>query len=318
MTPAPEPPESDSLTDALANVYDAGATRVPAWMGVVTALASRRPEGIGATIDWLVEHREALEGAYATGQTRALAVAELPPTMHYEPELGFLDRERNDHTLREHWLFDEIVGRRSWFQTTVYAITGIQLDRRDAELLEQIGIATLALDRRAWPMAVTRRVAARGRVYAPALVAGVAMLGSGILGGRSAGECARFLRLADAFEREGGTVDALVEQRLARRERVMGFGRPVVGPDERGPIMAELLARHGRDQLRFVTLIRAAERSFIARRGLQMTAAAWVAAILSDFDMDPDEVEAVVNAWLSVCIFAQASFSQHQGVRGPA
>lgn len=309
------PPPSASLDDALATAHDAGATRVPPWLAIVASLASVQPEGIGATIDWLVAHRDALERAYEGGRIAPLATARLPDAMRYEPELGYLDRARDDHRLRERWLFADIVRERSLFQTTMLAITGIDLPARDAELLEQIGISTLAVDPRAWPMGVTRRVAARTGTYNPALVAGFAMMSSGILGGRSAGLCAQFLRRADAFEREGGSVDALVEQVLARRERVMGFGRPVVGPDERGPVMEGLLREYGRDQLRFVTLVRAAEQSFIARRGLRMTAAGWVAAALSDYGLDPDQVESVVNAWLSVCVFAQASFSQHQGVR---
>ena len=40
--------------DALASMFDAGATRVPPWMALVASLASVRPDGIGATIDWLV------------------------------------------------------------------------------------------------------------------------------------------------------------------------------------------------------------------------------------------------------------------------
>lgn len=312
------PPPSAPLDDALATAHDAGATRVPPWLAIVASLASVQPEGIGATIDWLVAHRDALERAYEGGRIAPLATARLPDAMRYEPELGYLDRAHDDHRLRECWLFADIVRERSLFQTTMLAITGIDLPARDAELLEQIGISTLAVDPRAWPMGVTRRVAARTGTYNPALVAGFAMMSSGILGGRSAGLCAQFLRRADAFEREGGSVDALVEQVLARRERVMGFGRPVVGPDERGPVMEGLLREYDRDQLRFVTLVRAAEQSFIARRGLRMTAAGWVAAALSDYGLDPDQVEAVVNAWLSVCVFAQASFSQHQGLREPA
>ena len=70
---------------------------------MITALASVRPDGIGATIDWLAAHRDQLAGAYATGA-------------------------------------------------------------RHAELLEQIGNINLQTDRRAWPLAVTRRIAARAAV----------------------------------------------------------------------------------------------------------------------------------------------------------
>lgn len=39
------------------------------------------------------------------------------------------------------------------------------------------------------------------------------------------------------------TVADLVAEIVARDERVMGFGRPVVGPDERVPVTLALLSR---------------------------------------------------------------------------
>ena len=311
MTTDPTP----EFEDALATLHDAGAIGVPPWLALVSALASVRPEGIGATIDWLVEHRDELERAFVGGREAPLNIAQLPAQMHYEPELGFLDRSRDDNALRERYLAADIVGKRTFFQTTVYVITGIELEARDAELLEQIGNANIPVDRRAWPMAVTRRVAARGGEYAAAVVAGLAMMGSPMLAGKAAKDCARFLRRADAAVEAGGSVDGLVAEILARRERVMGFGRPVVGPDERVPVMLALLERYGRSELRFARLLREAERAMFAGRGLRTTAAAWAAAILSDYGMTPEQVEAVSNSWVSVCVYAQATFSGERGLR---
>ena len=59
--------------DALASLYDAGALQVPPWMALTVALASVRPAGLGATIDWLVAHRAELERAYADGGAAPLA-----------------------------------------------------------------------------------------------------------------------------------------------------------------------------------------------------------------------------------------------------
>jgi hypothetical protein len=81
-----------AYADALASLHDAGAVRVPPWQALVTALASIRPDGIGATIDWLVAHRAELEAAYAGGRDGKLALPVLPPAMHFQPEIGYLDR----------------------------------------------------------------------------------------------------------------------------------------------------------------------------------------------------------------------------------
>jgi hypothetical protein len=65
----------DQFTDAMATMYDAGATRVPHWMALTSALASIRPDSVGATIDWLYTHRDTLERAYAEGHDTRLALA---------------------------------------------------------------------------------------------------------------------------------------------------------------------------------------------------------------------------------------------------
>jgi len=306
------------VADAMASIYDAGAVRVPPWLAVVSAIGSIRPASIGELIDWLVAHRGELEASFAAGRAARLAAAVLPPELQYETELGYLDRPRDDHALRTRYLFADLAGRWSFMQTAVYAITGIELPRHEADMLEELGTINLLVDRRAWPMAVTRRVAARGGSYAEAVTAGQAMMGASVLAGAAAADCARFLQEAHACEREGGSAAELVAQKLARRERVMGFGRPVVGPDERVPIMKAVLARYGRHQLPYVALLRVVDEAFHAGQGLRSNAAAWAAAILCDLGMTPMQVEAVSNYWVTVCIYAQAVFSHERGAHAGA
>lgn len=314
--PAAHAAHADALADALASIHDAGAVRVPPWLAAVAAVAAVRPGSIGELVDWLAAHREQLEASYAAGRGGKLTAAAIPPELERAPELGFLDRPRDDHALRGRYLFADVVGRWSFMQATVYAITGLELSRRDADLLEEIAAINLVVDRRAWPMAVTRRVAGRGGSYAEAVVAGQAMMGGAILAGAAAADCARFLLAARAVQLAGGAVDELVAATLARRERVMGFGRPVVGPDERVPVMQAALARYGRHELPFAAVLRVVEDAFRARRGLRSTAAAWAAAILCDLGMTPAQVEAVSNSWVSVCVYAQAAFAREASGEG--
>ena len=63
-----------------------------------------------------------------------------------------------------------------------------------------------------------------------------------------------------------------------------------------------------------IVLLREVEGAFAAQRGLRTTAAAWAAAILCDLGLTPDQVEAVSNAWVSVCIYGQAAFSRERGL----
>jgi hypothetical protein len=313
MSPTMEEQEGD----ALATAYDAGAVRTPGWLAAVSALASVRPEGIGATIDWLVAHRAELEAAYESGRTSPLTTGRLPPEMQYTPELGYLDRGRDDHALRGRWIFADVAGKMTFFQAAIFAITGIELSPEHASMLEELAVVCFSADARAWPMTVTRRVAARGGGPAAAVVAGQAMMGSTMLAGAAAADCARFLHRARSSAVEGRDVDGFVRDVLAQRERVMGFGRPVVGPDERVPRMEAALWRHGRGDLTFVSLLRAADAAFLAQRGLRSTAAAWAAAALSDFGMSPVAVQATCNFWVSVTVFAQAVYSDERRTVAP-
>jgi hypothetical protein len=312
----PPPTLDAAAADALSSVYDAGAVRVPPWMAVVAALATVRPADVDGCIAWLLAHRRGVERAYGDGRAAPLAAAALPAGMHDEPELGGLDRSREDHALRERHLFADVVGRWTFTQSAIYAMTGIELSASDAEMLDQFGNANLVVDRRAWPVAVARRIAARGGGYPAAVVGGIAMMGAPIFGGVSAEACARFLLRARAAELEGRPVAELIADALSRKEHIMGFGRPVVGPDERVPILDGILRRHGRAELPYVTLVRAAEEAFVARKGLRSTAAAWVAAACLDLGMTPAHVHAIANYWVTVCIYAQALFSEERGFSG--
>ncbi len=306
--------DSPAASDALASLYDAGAVRVPPWMAVVAGLASARPDGFGATVDWLVANKAALERAYDEGKGARLRLAKLEPAMTYEPELGYLDMAKQDHALRSRYLFADVVGQRTFFQTAVYAITGLELPARHAQLLEQIGNANLQIDIGAWPLAVTRRVAARGGSYAEAVVGGMAMMSAPVLAGAAAADCARFLLRVDAAQDEGRVVADVVTDVLARRERVMGFGRPMVPVDERVAMMHKLLAEYGRDTQHYVTLLREVADAFFAQKGLRTSSAAWAAAVLLDFGMTPVQVQAVCNFWISVCVYAQAVFATERGL----
>jgi hypothetical protein len=306
---APDSAADAAYEDALSNLFDCGTTKAPPWQALVTALAAIRPPSIGKAIDWLVEHRVELEAAYAGGLNGPMMLPQLTVDLVYEPELGVMDRARDNHTLRGRSLFDDLVGRRTWMQAVVFAITGIELAESDARLLEAFAVANILVDRRAWPMAITRRVGGRGNGLAAAVLAGVAAMESPVLAGAAAGNCARFLQAAAAAQARGQSVAATVAEYLGRRERVMGFGRPLVGADERVPIMNASLERHGRAHGKFITILRLADDAFAAQKGLRTTSAAWAAALLSDLGVDPAGVHAVCNYWVTLNVFCQAAFS---------
>lgn len=300
------------LEDIHQTVKDAGATQVPPWLAVVAALCSAQPKSMDDTFRWLAEHRADIEATYTRGRTEPLNIAALQSDLMYEQELGGLDRSIEDHWLRGRRIFGELLGHRSFMQIAALSIAGLDISARDAEMLEQFAIACLTVDRKAWPMAATRRVAGHGGGVAAAVVAGAAMMGAPMLAGLAAADCARFLRRAALAEQEGVDVSESVRLVIARKERVMGFGRPVVGPDERSPVLREILRRFDRADGAHVALLARAEQAFFEARGLKTTAAAWAAAVLTDLGASPEAVHALSNHWVTLCVFAQASFSDAQ------
>jgi hypothetical protein len=115
-------------------------------MALTTALASVRPAGLGATIDWLVAHRAELERAYADGGDAPLALAVLPPACSTSPRSATSTARANDHALRERYLFADLVGRRSFSQAAIYAIAGLELSAAPLRAPRRFGIANLLLD----------------------------------------------------------------------------------------------------------------------------------------------------------------------------
>jgi hypothetical protein len=303
----------DLTEDALENVRAAANVQVPAWLSLVSALASVRPTSVGATIDWLVEHRASLETAFSEAQAAPLAAARLAPDLRYEPELAGQDRARNDHLLRGRYVFRDLLERRSYFQVVMLAVSGIDFSDEDARLLEQIGVANMVADRRVWPLAVGRRIAAHGGDFVSAHVGATAVMGSRVMGAPAGAGVARFLRRLDAEMAAGKTLDEFMDEVIARREKVLGFGRPVAGPDERVPPVQALIRRAGRDQGTHMTRMRAVEARLARDRGLQTNVGAWVGALGTDLGLTPDGVHALCAMYLSPCVLAQVAFAGEQG-----
>lgn len=307
-------PDVDLHADALENLRAAAAVQVPEWLALVSALASVRPGSISETIDWLVQHRATLESTYSESKNAPLVLARLDQDMHYEPELAGLDRPRDDHFLRDKYVFADLVGNKTYFQVIIWAITGVALSKSDAEMLEQIGVANFAADRRVWPLAVTRRVAAHGGDFSSAIVAGHAVMGSPIVGSRATGSLARFMIWAKSEVAKGRSLEAVVDEALSRGEKIKGFGRPVVGPDERVAPVRAIIEKYGREGGSHLVLVQSIEELLQKKRGLQSNVAAWITAVMCDLGFSPDGVHAVTMMYLTPCVFAQAVFSRERGV----
>lgn len=232
-------------------------------------------------------------------------LAELEPELRLEPEVARIRPDVGDHEVRGRLVFRELVGQRSFFQVAALAIAGLELSARDAELLEHLGVNTQLADARIWPLAIVRRVTARAGM-AHGILAGTAVALNPNMGALPVGG---FMRAIDRLERglaAGRSVASQLEEWLARKERIPGVGRPVLGPDERNAQVLTLARAYGRDRGASWRIALEVEAFFTDRKNQHVNSAGLQAAIMRDMGFSPAAGSAFCLIYFFVQILAQA------------
>jgi hypothetical protein len=246
----------------------------------------------------------------------ARKAATLEASLEFEPELARVRPELRDHEIRGRLLFRELGKGRSFFQVAAWSIAGLDLDARDARLLEQLGVNTQLLDPHIWPLAVARRIASFGGPTVRSLVGGMAALFTPNITIEPVASFMRFLDEVDAAVRGGSSVERVVASELRRHRRIAGFGRPVLGPDERVPHALRLAKRLGRAGGPSVLLARAVEEELRRAKGLRINSAGLQGAIMRDIGFAPDAAAAFCALYFVVPLLAQHAFVVERR-RGP-
>ena len=183
-----------------------------------------------------------------------------------------------------------------------WSIAGLELSARDARLLEQLGVNTQLLDPHIWPLAVARRVAAQGAPLARVLVAGVSALFTKNITVQPVAAFMRFLDETEQARQGGKAVGLFIKGELLRGRLIPGFGRPVLGPDERVPHALKLARRYGR-----------AGGASVRSKGLVINSAGLQAAIMRDMGFSPDGAAAFCAVYFLVPLLAQYAFVAERG-----
>ena len=232
-------------------------------------------------------------------------LVELEPELRLEPEVARIRPDLGDHEVRGRLVFRELVGQRSFFQVAALAIAGLELSARDAELLEHLGVNTQLADARIWPLAIVRRVTARAGM-SHGILAGTAVALNANMGALPVGG---FMRALDRLEHglaAGRSVASQLEEWLARKERVPGVGRPVLGPDERNAQVFALARAHGRDRGASWRIALEVEAFFTDRKNQHVNSAGFQGAIMRDMGFSPAAGSAFCLVYFFVQILAQA------------
>jgi hypothetical protein len=279
-------------------------------------LASAAPGSVSEAVDALRAREGEIDALLADqGRADARRPADLEPALRFSPELARVRPDLGDHEIRGRLLYGEMLGRWSFFQVAIFAISGRELSRSDADYVEQLGITTQLLDAQIWPMAVTRRLAAGGAPLARSLVGAVSTLFTSRITAEPVGEFVRFLDRAEPHRGDG--LAAFVDGLLARRETIPGVGRPVLGRDERVVQKLRLAEQFGHRDGPSLALALAIEHRLTEAKGLHLNGAGLQGALLRDLGFTPRQAAAICAIYFLVPALAQATFSAEAAERRP-
>lgn len=301
----------DPMRAVLENVRLSAAAEVEPAMVLVTALMSRRSSSIDEALDQLIEHRRAIVAAAAEGVAEtSRRPAQLEPALVFDPEVARVRRDLADHELRGRLLFDELLGRKTFFQVVAWTLCGVELSAQDAALVDHLGVSCQLGDPCIWPLAIARRISAEtadlGRVVAGA----TANMISPKLGPKAIGA---FMRFADAVEAEvaaGASLAEVLDGRIEAGAVIPGVNRPFLGQDERVPHMTRLVESHGRARGKTVRLALRIDAHFCVAKGIRLNAAGMLGAVYRDLGLPPAAAESLCLVHLLPLALCQHTFVQ--------
>jgi hypothetical protein len=215
-----------------------------------------------------------------------------------------------DHEVRGRLLFRELLGRTSFLRLAALAIGGLLVTEEQGEFLDHSGVLTQLLDPHIWGLAVARRVGFRTGNLAHALIAGLACLCTPRMTGQPVGAFMRFLDHAEKQVDRGVSLDQLLDELVARGEKLSGIGRPVVGPDERVPQIKKLAERYQLDRGKSWRLALQIDAYFGEREKPRINSAGLQGAILRDLGFSPAAASAFCMIYFVVPVLANAIYVQ--------
>lgn len=177
-----------------------------------------------------------------------------------------------------------------WLDLYVYSILGRRLSAPQIKLLNAIWVYTSYPDPRLWNNRVVALGGTARSTAALALSAALAVSEATIYGRRPDIKTMDFLRRTRQQVDAGADLSTLLQEELRRHRTIAGYGRPVVGTDERLPHLLRRAENLGIERGPYVELAFEIERCLMAGRWrLRMNYAALAAAFCADMGFAPQE-----------------------------
>ncbi len=208
---------------------------------------------------------------------------------------ALLSNENNWHTTagsalpgqpviyRDKDLFKDLKDSR-WLQLLMYGITGRSFDEKQIKLLEGIWvICTSYPEARLWNNRIAALAGTVRTTGSLGIAAAIAASEASIYGQRPAIKSIEFLIRTQENLDKGHNLKTLITHELKTQRVIPGYGRPLIGTDERIPVMMSLAEELGYANGSYVKLAFDIEKTLLdGRWRLHMNAASLIAALVAD------------------------------------
>jgi citrate synthase len=186
------------------------------------------------------------------------------------------------------------LGDLDWFELFLYGITGRFFNKKELKVLNSIWTYTSYPDPRIWNNRVAALAGTAESTLGLGLAAAIAVSEADLYGVRPGKRGLDFfVRLKRAVD-AGESISHFTEQEIQAGRKVYGYGRALVGGDERIPHFLNMLKKYGMDEGPHIRLAIEVEK-ILKAKGLAMNFAAPTAAVAADLGFSPDEFHAFVG-----------------------
>ncbi len=192
------------------------------------------------------------------------------------------------------------LGHEDWFSLYLYGVTGKLFKGNQLAMLNYIWVCTSYPDPSIWPNHVTELAGSVRTTASLSLMSGLAISEASIYGRRPDKRALEFFIRAARQQKDGATIEDIVNAELTRHIIIYGYGRPLAKVDERVIHAVKKIHELGFGHGVHFRLAMEIYRYLKREKGLSMNFAALAAAIGADFGLTPQEY----HLYLTPCFIA--------------
>src|SRR5690606_32081224 len=171
------------------------------------------------------------------------------------------------------------------------------------KLLNYFWVSTSFPEPSIWPNHVAALAGSVRSTAGLSIMAGQVLTEALVYGNRPLLKCLDFFQRAGSALDRGASLESFVEQELAERGTIFGYGRPLARLDERIPHVLAFADEQGWGQGRHLRMALDVYRYLNKTRGLSINVAALYSSLAADMGFQCEEF----HLFMSLCVFAGMS-----------